>query len=122
MNSSIKRFSPEDIGIIGSYSSFLALLLVATVLVYRTIVEYAIDLVVRNEPEGYIVFMVYLLLILSEVIFAVLPMIPLVISIRRAIKDRNHWLYLTLIYISLVYLFSINAQFLILLIDMNKSV
>jgi uncharacterized membrane protein len=105
-------FSKDDIGIIGSYSSFLALLLVATILAFRSFVEYLIELPAASAEHWFIV-----MIIVIGVVFVVMPSIPIITSIVRGFKKRNYWLSFFLIFILVVYFFAVTFQFGYTLID-----
>lgn len=107
-----KFFSREDIGIIGSYSSFLALLLVATILAFRSFVEYMLEAPASSVEEWFLV-----LIIVIAVVFVVIPSIPIIASIVRGFKKRNYWLSFFLIFIICTYFFAIVFQFGYTLID-----
>jgi len=111
-----KFFSREDVGIIGSFSSFLALLLVATILAFRSFIEYLIE-APASSAENWFLFMI----IVIGVFFVAIPSIPIIASIVRNFKKRNYWLASFLIFITLVYFFSITYQFAYTLIDQLKQ-
>jgi len=102
---------------IGSYSSFLALLLVATLLAFRNIFDYGLGLLRDGESPMVVMVTVYLLLGLCDLLFIVVPGVPMVISIRRAFRNGNRALGITLSFIGLVYLFAITAQFVYMAIE-----
>ncbi len=108
-----KFFSKDDIGIIGSYSSFLALLLVATILGFRKFFEFLIE---RPESSADNWFLV--LIIVLGLLFVVIPSIPITVSIIRGFRERNYWLACFLIFITCVYLFAVASQFIYTLVDL----
>lgn len=107
-----KFFSREDIGLIGSYSSFLALLLVATILAFRSFVEYLLEAPTTQAEHWFL-----LMIIVIGVVFVVIPSIPIITSIVRGFKSRRYWLSSFLIFILVVYFFAITFQFGYTLID-----
>lgn len=111
-----KFFSKEDISIIGSFSSFLALLLVATILAFRSFVDYMIEAPSASAENWF-----FAMIIITGVIFLLIPSIPIVASIFRSFKSRNYWLASFLVFITLVYLFAITYQFTYTLIDKLKA-
>lgn len=117
MKEAKKFFSSGDIGIIGSYSSFLALLTIATILAFRHIFDYIIELLVKGTSASSIEAAFIVVIIFFGLIFIVLPSIPIITSIARAFRDRNRWLATTLIFIYCVYVFAIISQFIYTLLD-----
>lgn len=117
MKKTDRMFSSEDISIIGSYSSFLALLLIATLLAFRYVFDYGLELLREGESTAAVKGTIYLLLFLCDLLFVVVPGIPLVISIRRAFRERNRALGLVLVFISAVYVFALSAQFFYMVIE-----
>ena len=65
-----------------------ALLLIATVLAYRSIIEYIVDLVIGGSPDTTVDIVFLVLIIVFGVFFIVIPAIPLVTSIVRAFKEK----------------------------------
>lgn len=112
-----RRLTKEDIGVIGSYSSFLALLLIATVLAFRHIFNYVINLYFTGASSTLLTVVFTSLIVAVGVAFIVIPSLPLLLSIRRAFRVKNHWLAWVLIFICLVYIFAIISQFVYTLLN-----
>ncbi|MDY6794982.1 MAG: hypothetical protein SWK76_06845 [Actinomycetota bacterium] len=111
MKETKKVFSSKDIGILGSYSSFLALLLVATILAYRNIFDYMVELFVEGVGISTIEVIFIILIIAAGLAFLVLPSIPIIMSTGRAFKESNHALAWMLIFILGIYIFAVISQF-----------
>ncbi|MBU1670026.1 MAG: hypothetical protein KKF41_09880 [Actinobacteria bacterium] len=117
MNGTDRMFSVEDVGVIGSYSSFLALLLIATLLAYRHIFDYGLELLRKGESGAGVAVAVYLLLAVFDLLFIVVPAIPIASSTRRAFQRRRRPLGLVLIFISTVYVFALSSQFIYMALE-----
>ncbi len=109
-------FSKDDIGIIGSYSSFLALLLVATILGFRHFFEFLVGLPDSSADNWFLV-----LILAIGFTFIVIPSIPIIASIIRGFRERNYWLACFLIFIMCIYLFAVTYQFIYTLVDLMAN-
>lgn len=112
-----KIFSSEDVSIIGSYSSFLALLLIATILAIRSIFDEVINLYVAGTRFDALEMVIIALVLVFGGIFILFPAIPISITTRRAFEGKNRALGWTLIFISTAYVVSIVYQFIYVVID-----
>lgn len=101
----------EDMGIIGSFSSFLALMLIATVLAFRHVLDYVLDEISRGTPPKTVEVLFYVMIAAIGVVFVVLPSIPLVTSTIRALREKNLKLAWSLVFIGCVYVFAVVSQF-----------
>jgi hypothetical protein len=112
-----KIYSPEDVSIIGSYSSFLALLLIATILAIRSIFDELIRLYVTGTPFDVLEVVIIVTALVFGAAFLLIPAIPISITTRRAFAEKNRALGWTLIFISAVYVVSIAYQLVYSVID-----
>lgn len=112
-----KIFSSNDISIIGSYSSFLALLLVATVFAVRGIFDEMIKLYAAGTPFDTVEVLLIIFILTFGLIFILVPAIPISITVRRAFKEGNKWLAWIIIFITTTYAFAVCFQVFYALID-----
>ena len=118
MDKKIKPFiSQEEVGTIGSYSSFLALLLVATVLAYREIFDTIVDLAQNGLPISLVYLVFAVMMVVFIFVFVLLPSIPIVRDIRISLKINNRRLGWLLIFVIVVYDFAILFQLIHAYID-----
>lgn len=75
-------YSREEVGIIGSYSSFFGFLLIATILSFRHIVLTLIELVHTGWPDADIMRVSVMLLLLFTLVFVIIPAYPILLDIR----------------------------------------
>jgi uncharacterized membrane protein YhaH (DUF805 family) len=105
-----KIFSSNDISIIGSYSSFLALLLVATVFAVRGIFDELIKLYAAGTPFDTVEVLLIIAIVVFGLVFILIPAIPISITVRRAFKEGNKWLAWIIIFITSAYAFAVCFQ------------
>lgn len=110
-------FSPEDVSIIGSYSSFLALLLIATILAIRSIFDEIIMLYSAGTSFDELEVILIVLVLFFGTVFVLVPAIPISITTRRALGEKNRALAWTLIFVTTVYVVSIIYQLIYVVID-----
>ena len=97
------KLSREDIGIIGSYSSFFALLLIATILSYRSILYFIIENFITGLPPHYNYPAIIISFLIFGSIFIAVPAIPVSFDIYDNAKNRKYKLMLMLIFLVLIY-------------------
>ena len=107
-----KRFglSREDIGIVGSYSSFFGLLLIATILSYRSIFYLVIENFMTHIPPYYDYLAIIMSLTIFAVIFVVIPAIPVSSDIYQNFRAKNYRLVFMLIFLVLIYVVALLFQ------------
>lgn len=115
-----KKFSSEDIGIIGSYASFYGFLLVATVLAYRQIFDSVSGLLKEGFDIAVVDYFFLILIIMFGALFLVLPTIPISRTIIANFKEKNKRLAWTLIFIIIVYDFALIFQLIYTYVDFTK--
>lgn len=107
----MKRFfSKEDIGSIGSYASLFGFLLIATILAYREIFDFIVDLA-QNRIQGATVNLLFvLMMVIFGLIFVIIPTIPIISDIIVDFKNKNRRMAWMLIFMVLVYDFALFFQ------------
>jgi hypothetical protein len=115
-----KKFSSEDVGVIGSYASFYGFLLVATILAYRQIFDYLSGLLKKGLSISVVDSLFLILIIIFGVFFLVLPTIPIVRTISSNFREKNLRLAWTLIFIIVVYDFALAFQLIYAYVDVIK--
>lgn len=103
----IKR---EEIGIIGSYSSFFGLLLIATMLSYKSIFYFIIENLMKGFPAEYYYPVIIFAFVLFAVVFIVIPAVPISIDIWENAKKRNYQLLFMLSFIVIIYCIALFFQ------------
>jgi hypothetical protein len=111
-------FSPGEVGIIGSYSSFFGFLLIATILSYRHIILTLIELVRTGLPDADITRVAVALMLIFTLLFVVIPAYPILMDIRQYMRQGETKLSGMLIFLMLIYtialifqLFSVYQEF-----------
>lgn len=106
-----KPFVPrEGVGVIGSYSSFFGLLLIATVLVYREIFYNVFDLVQKGLPSELVNLTFIATIVIFAVVFVAIPFVPTIKEIAAAFKDGNRRMAWMLVFIICIYGFALLFQ------------
>ena len=112
-----KRLTRDDISLIGSYASFLGLLLIATLLDIRYTFEELIAPNAAGAPGTANDAVAKISLLLFGLAFLVIPFIPIATSITKAFRESRRFLAFILIYILLIYMLVIIYQYFFTLLD-----
>ena len=106
-----KHFSREELAIIGSYSSFFGFLLIATILAYRHIFDYILNLMEQKLPVFLIDISFIGMIIIFAVLFLVIPSSIIIRDIRAEFHSKNSKLAWVLIFLISIYDFALISQF-----------
>ncbi|UUX91157.1 hypothetical protein [Methanoplanus endosymbiosus] len=108
-----KNFSldKEDIGIVGSYSSFFGLLLIATILSYKTIFAAGFEFLYGGSDLIGARMSVFLMFAIFLIVFVAIPAVPLISEIIHGVRDKKWYLVLMLIFLLLIYAVALVFQF-----------
>ena len=112
-----KRLTQAEIGLIGSYASFLGLLLIATLLDIRYFFDELIGTNTAEAPGSTAGIVAIVSLLLFGLAFLVIPFIPIATSITKAFRESRRFLAFILIYILLIYMLVIIYQYFFTLLD-----
>jgi len=113
-----KAFFPQKaIGTLGSYSSFLGFLLFATILAYRQIFDHVFDLAQKGLPSSLIYPVFVIVMVISTLIFIVVPSIPIVKEITVKFREKNRRMAWMLIFLVFVYDIALTFQFIYAYLD-----
>jgi len=107
-----KRFGlgREELGLVGSYSSFFGLLLIATILSYKSIFYLIIENFLTHIPPYYDYTAVIMSLTIFTLIFVVIPAIPVVSDIYENFRGKNYRLMVMLVFVVLIYVIALLFQ------------
>ena len=100
----------EDIATIGSYSSFFGLLLIATVLSYKSIFYFVIENLMNGVPPDYNYPVIIFAFIVFGIVFIVIPAVPISIEIWKNAKTRNYQLLSMLVFLVSIYCIALFFQ------------
>lgn len=106
-----KQLDTKQIQIIGSYSSFYGLLLIATLIFYRNLFETTVSMLQRNVPETHVIIYFYIILTIFILMFFIFPNIVIIVNIINAYKHHKGKFVWLLIYITLIYNLTAIVQF-----------
>ena len=109
--------SSEEIGMIGSYSSFLGLLLIATILGYRHIFDTVFDLAKGGLPTSLTYLVFTIMMVIFALLFIVLPSIPIVKDTTAMFKKNNRRMAWMLVFLLCVYNVALVAQLIYTYLD-----
>jgi hypothetical protein len=104
-------FDGEDTGIIGSYSSFFGLLLIATILSYKTIFAAGFDFIYNDSGIGNAQTAVILMFAVFLIVFVAIPSVPLISEIVNGIREKRWYLVFMLVFLLLIYSVALVFQF-----------
>ena len=104
-------FDGEDTGIIGSYSSFFGLLLIATILSYKTIFAAGFDFIYNGSGMVDAQMAVVLMFAAFLIVFVVIPSVPLISEIVNKIREKRWYLAFMLVFLLLIYSVALVFQF-----------
>jgi hypothetical protein len=106
-----KRLTRDDISLIGSYASFLGLLLIATLLDIRYTFEELIAPNAAGAPGTANDAVAIISLLLFGLTFLLIPFIPIAHSIVGAFREGHRYLALILTYMLFIYIVVIIYQY-----------
>lgn len=106
-----KQLSTQQIQIVGSYSSFYGLLLVATFIFYRNLFETTVNMLQRNVPETHVIIYFYIIITIFILMFFIFPNIVIMVNVINAHKTHKGKFVWLLIYIALIYNLTAIVQF-----------
>jgi len=101
----------EDIGIIGSYSSFFGLLLIATILSYKTIFAAGFEFLYGGSDLLNAQMTVFLMFTIFLLVFVAIPALPLFSELIHNFRERKWYLMFMLIFLLLIYGVALVFQF-----------
>lgn len=107
-----KRFGleKEELGLIGSYSSFFGLLLIATILSYRSIFYLIIENFIARIPPYFDYMAIIVSVIFFALLFIIIPAIPISSDICENIREKNFRVAIMLIFLVLIYTIALLFQ------------
>ncbi|MBN1432637.1 MAG: hypothetical protein JW931_07660 [Methanomicrobiaceae archaeon] len=109
----------EELSLVGSYSSFFGLLLIATILSYRSIYYFVLENFIIRIPPYYDYLAIIASLTIFGLIFLIIPAVPISSDILENFRKRNFRLMLMLTFVVLIYVIALLFQMVHVHIDVT---
>ncbi|MBN2735097.1 MAG: hypothetical protein JXQ82_09615 [Methanomicrobiaceae archaeon] len=97
------KLSHEEMGIVGAYSSFFGLLLIATILSYRSILFFTIENLITQIPEQFNYSAIVFSFVVFGIIFILIPALPVSFDIYENAVKKNFKLMCMLLFLIIIY-------------------
>ena len=110
-------FGQGAIGTIGSYSSFFAFLLIASILAYRQIFDLVIDFAQSGLSNLLVDLAFVVMMVIFVGIFIAVPAIPTIKEITANFREKNRRMAWMLIFVTSIYEFALFFQLVYLYLD-----